>query len=223
MFYLRCRHGDTGKNVMFHNKDGCGYGTNLDKLHLFTLEEAQKELNHDIKSLPLLASTVDSMAIRSVDMQVIDADKDVILQSVDNILNTANKYVVQIDGHWNGNDIYFKCDGGEGCADQTYDFDKAKQYDFVDAFNIQRDNYSAVMWSIPYLETKARRTFQSHNINTRKMVTGPGIKYKKPPKPRPTTGKTRYNCNACGKMMWEYDPYMEEGYCSRFCEPLGWS
>jgi len=58
-FYLRSRHGDTGCNVMFHNKGGCGYGTDLDNLHVFTRDEAQRDVNHDPANLPLLKSEVD--------------------------------------------------------------------------------------------------------------------------------------------------------------------
>jgi len=197
-FYLRSRHGDTGCNVMFHIKDGMGYGTNLDNLHVFTREEAQKKVNHDIGNLPLLKSEVDKLSIRAVDMQYLDAKKDLI----DTLDTEPATYVLQVSRHWNGNDIYFNCG-----REMTYDFDKADKYSFIDAFKIQNNHQGMVMWTVEYLETIARRTFQSHNINTRKMITGPGIEYKKPRKPRETTGKTRGNCPICGRITWNDNPY----------------
>lgn len=197
-FYLRSRHGDTGCNVMFHKKNGCGYGTNLDELHVFTRDEAQNEVNHDIGNLPLLKSEVDRLSIRAVDMQSMDHDNDI----VDLSSTTPGSYALQVSGIWNGNDIYFLCDEGK-----TYNFDKANKYSFPDAFNLQRKNSKLVIWGVPYLETRARKTFHSHNINTRKMITGAGIEYKKPRKQRPTTGKTRGNCPICGRITWDFNPY----------------
>lgn len=205
MFYLRSRHGDTGCNVMFHNKDGRGYGTDLDGLHLFTKDEAQKELDHHIESLPLLKSEVDKLAIRAVDMQYLDSTKAA--------LNPHDSYAIQLTGDYNGNDIYFKCEVG-----RTYDYSKAKSYTYDEALRIGSRTGNAVIWGKSYLDGIARRTFQAYNISTRKMITGAGIKYKKPRKKKPGTGKTRGNCPGCGKITWDYNPY-DHAYCSRYCEP----
>lgn len=206
LFYVRSRHGDTGCNVVFHNKDGCGYGTNLDKLRAFTLEEAQERLDWDIRSLPLLKSAVDEMAIRAVDMQY--------LKPYEHTLILRPKYVIQVTGYWNGNDIYFKC--GD---DRTYNYDEADEHSCVEAVELAASTQGFIAWNKDYLDQIARQTFQSHNINTRKMITGPGIKYKKPRKARPTTGKSRGNCPTCGKITWDYNPY-ENAYCNNYiCEP----
>lgn len=123
MFYLRSRHGDTGLNVSFHNKNGGGYGTGLDNLHIFSKEEAQRALDQDINSLPLLKSAVDSMAIRAVDMQH--------LKDNQHVIDPEGIYVVQIDRDWNGNDIYFK--SGDG---RTYNYDEASLYSYTEAMEI---------------------------------------------------------------------------------------
>lgn len=204
LFYLRSRHGDTGSNVMFHRINGCGYGTNLDELHVFTIEEAQKELGHDIGSLPLLKSEVDKLSIRAVDCQNLDSEKHAFFKDA--------KYVIQVTGDRNGNDIYFKCEDG-----RTYNYDEADEYSYTEAVELSASKSKYVAWNKDYLDLIARRTFQSHNINTRKMITGPGIKYKKPRKKRETTGKVRHNCPTCGKIVWDYNPY-EAPYCSIFCE-----
>ena len=202
LFYLTSTHGNYGTNVMFHNKDGCGYGTNLDNLHLFTLEDAQKHLNHDIKSVPLLKSEVDKLAIKSVDHQHLKE-----LPQVD----PNNQYVIQIKGFWNGNDIAFMVMGGK-----TFNYDKAATFTKDQASYAAKDN--DVIWSKTYLDSICRRTFQAENISTRKMITGAGIKYKKPRKKRETSGKTRWTCPSCGKINWQYNPYDFEACNDINCE-----
>jgi len=204
VFYLRSRHGDTGTNVMFHNKNGAGYGTNLDNLHVFTTEEAQKKLDWDIKSLPLLKSEVDKLSILAVDMQYLDAVKS---------KEFSGLYVVQMDRKWNGNDICFYSEDGE-----TFDYGKAHVFIGGAGVNFILGKSGMILWPKDYLDTICRRTFQSTNINTRKMITGAGIVYRKPRKPRPTTGKTRGNCPECGKITWDYNPY-EDAYCAdHYCK-----
>lgn len=204
-FYVTNRHGDTGNNVNFHNKDGCGYGTNLDKLHVFTLKEAQQHLDWDINSLPLLKSEVDKRSIRAVDSQYLK----------DEVLNTTDKkgeYIVQIERQWNGNDIAFISTKGN----PTFNYDKAN------VMNLDTAKLAATIggkvWSRAYLDSISRRTFQRHNILTRTMITDAGIKYKKPRKQRPTTGKTRWNCPTCGKISWQFNPYDFDGCLDILCD-----
>ena len=201
-FYLVSRHGNCGSNVMFHNKDENGYGTNLDNLEVYSTEQAQKALNSDIRSTPLLKSEVDALAIRSVDCQYITESE--------NIDDPNNEYIVQIKGRWNGNDVAFAVMGGT-----TYNLNKASIFSLDDAKAVS--GADTIIWSKQYLISKSRRTFQETNINTRKMITGAGIKYAKPRKQRETTGKTRHNCPSCGKIVWDYNPY-EAPICSTYCE-----
>lgn len=198
LFYLVSRHGGVGTNVMFHNLNGAGYGTNLNDLHVFTLEEAQKQLVHNIRSLPLLKSQVDALAIKAVDHQYLDESKCG--------LDIKDNYVIQITGCWNGNDIAFAVMGGK-----TYDYSKAAIFSIADAKAVSRAN--TIIWPKSYLDSICRSTFQEDNINIRKMVTGAGIKYKKPRKPRMTSGKSRGNCPVCGQITWDFNPY-ENAYCN---------
>lgn len=191
LFYLTSRHGNCGTNVMFHNKNGMGYGTNLDGLHLFTLKEAQKYLDQDIRSRPLLKSEVDKFSIKAVDHQHLDDAGQI---------DPDDQYIVQKKGCWNGNDIAFVVMGGK-----TYNYEKAHIFTLNQAK--QFDNSSHKIWSKSYLDKICRRTFQEENINTRKMITGAGIKYKKPRKKKETSGKYRFNCPKCGKINWQYNPY----------------
>lgn len=182
---------------MFHNKDGAGYGTNLNGLHLFTLDKAQNELNHDIRSVPLLKSEVDKLSIKAVDHQYLEYKPQ----------NDPNdKYVIQVKGFWNGNDIAFVVMGGK-----TFNYGEAHEFTKDQAKATAGDSH--VIWSKTYLDTICRRTFQEGNISTRKMITGAGIKYKKPRKKKESSGKVRWNCPSCGKINWQYNPYDFE-YCS---------
>ena len=205
IFYLCSRHGNTGSNVMFHNKNGKGYGTDLDNLQLFTKEYAQKAVAYDVKSLPLLKSKVDELAVWHVDMQYLDETKAG--------LNPQSKYVLQRKSVYDGNDISFAIDE----YSYTFDYTKALELSYERAIYIASRNESFAVWPMEYLKTIKHRTFQVENINTRKMTTDPGIKYKKPRKERHTTGKTRGNCHKCGKITWNFNPY-ENAYCSTWCE-----
>ena len=208
LFYVTQRYGDCGTNLMFHNEGGSGYGTNIDKLRKFTLQEAQKELDHFINSgvLPLLVSEVEKVSILSVDCQYICS------LECREYLKTEKGCVIQVTGDWNGNDIYFVSDSGE-----TNDLNKARVYSSLGEAASTIVGYAKrAIWPLEYLETKARRTIQRENINVRKMITGPGIKYKKPRAARPTMGKTRGNCPGCGKITWGYDPHVE--HCCQECE-----
>lgn len=201
LFYLRSRHGNTGTNLMFHNKNGAGYGTDLDGLSVYTLDEAQKEINHDIANLPLLKSEVDNKSILAVDCQYLD--------SLEDKIDSNDEYIVQKKGLWNGNDIAFVVMGG-------YTFNYKEAHVFSSYGALFNNGYH--VWSKTYLDKIARRTFQEENINTRKMITGPGIKYKKPRKQRPTTGKERWNCPSCGKISWQFNPYDFEGCKDYKCD-----
>ena len=203
LFYLTSRHGDCGTNVMFHNKNGCGYGTDLNKLELFSFEKAQKELNQDINSLPLLKSEVDKLAVMHVDCQYLDKEKG-------KPKNMNDRCVVQIDGVWDGNDIAFAAFAG-----QSYNYEKATIVSYQYALGVS--NEETTIWLKSFIDTIARPTFQRMNVNTRKMIISPGIKYKKPRKPRPTTGKTRFNCEDCGKIFWDYR-HPDDGGCCLDCE-----
>jgi len=205
LFYLTSRHGDCGSNVMFHNTGGCGYGTNLDNLRLYSLKDAQKELGFDINSLPLLKSEVDKASIRAVDMQH--------LKELPAHVDPNNQYVIQITREYNGNDIAFAVTGG-----MTFNYNNAISMNLVAAENVCANITNGQIWSKTYLNSLARRTFQRENINTRKMITGPGIKYKKPRKKKESSGKTRWNCPCCGKLSWQFNPYDFEGCLDTSCE-----
>lgn len=198
MFFVRSRHGDFCSSVSFHNKGGMGYGTDISRLRLWSFEEAQQALRHDIKSLPLLASEVNKHAVMRVDMQYLDGD-------IGCPVDKDSDCVIQISGIYDGNDIKFKNE-----AFGTFDLKNATVVSFdVAVSNITTDNK---IWLLSHIKMIARPTFQASNIDLKTMVRDPGIKYDKPRKAKATTGKTRGNCPDCGKITWGFDPEENE-YC----------
>lgn len=206
LFYLVSRHGDCGGVVMFHAKDGNGYVTDLGKAHKFTLEEAQKELSHDINSLPLLVSAVDEVAVQSVDHQHIKepARKD-----------PNNRYVVQVARSWNGNDIAFI-----NKRSDSFDYREAELFTYDGAMR-EFAGSDHVILSKDYMDSLCRSVLWRSQVSTRKMITGAGIKYKKPRKKKEGTGKTRMNCPECGRIHWQLDPHTFYGCDDEDCK--GWS
>ncbi|AGG58092.1 hypothetical protein VPAG_00056 [Vibrio phage douglas 12A4] len=206
-FYVTSRHGLLGTNVVFENKDHLGYGTDLDKLHIYTLEQAQNEANYSrewLCGIPLLKSAVDARSIRAVDHQYLPEEWED---------DENNQYVLQIPGYWNGNDIKFT---SHFAHLGTFDYSEARIYTKEEAeLIIVSTNF--VMWPKSVLDSISRRTFQVDNVSTRKMITGAGIKYKRPRPRKPRTGKTRHNCPLCGRINWQYDPEYFDSCSSSEC------
>lgn len=197
LFYKTCRHGNCGSNVTFHNKDECGYGTNLKNLETYTLEQAQKQMDYQDGSLLLLKSEVDKLAVKHVDMQYLDSKKGV-------PVDLDDKCIVQVNGEYDGNDIQFYAEFGV-----TFDLAKAKIVSLKLALSYGHE--SRTIWLKSYLESISRDTFQAGNINKRKMITAGGIRYRTPRQSK-ATGKTRGNCPTCGKLTWDWNPY-ENAHC----------
>ena len=192
LFYKTCRHGNCGSNVTFHNKDECGYGTNLKNLETYTLGQAQKEMNYQDGSLLLLKSEVDKFAVKHVDMQYLDIKKGT-------PTNMDDECVVVVNSVYDGNDIQFNSVDGV-----TFDLSKAKVVSLQLALAYTNQNKS--IWLKSYLESISRDTFQAGNINKRKMITAGGIKYRTPRQSK-ATSKSRGNCPTCGKITWDWNPY----------------
>lgn len=74
-FYMMCSRETVGNNASFHCHNGNGYSSNIDRAHVYTLEEAQKAWNcgRDIDQ-PVCADSVDAMAVWHVDCQYIPTE-----------------------------------------------------------------------------------------------------------------------------------------------------
>lgn len=211
LFYLTSRHGDCDDDLMLHGIEGNGYVTDLSKAHKFTLEEAQKELDHDINSLPLLVDAVDAIGIQAVDCQYIKEPKR---------KDPNGEYVVQVDRTWNGNDIAFIKKYGE-----TFDYREAEVFTYDEAMMHFAGTRNVIL-SKAYMDSLSRPVMWRSLVSTRKMITGAGIKYKKPRKKKEGTGKTRMNCPSCGRLHWQHNPYDFDGCDNTSCKewkPLTWT
>lgn len=197
-FYLQDSRSDVGTNTMFWCKGGCGYATNLDYLETYTLEEAQNQHNRRNTDVPLLKSLVDKLSITAVDMQVLPEKE---------LSDLKGQYIIQENEKYNGNDISLVCEFGK-----TFNYDEAHIFSYNKARYFLRKNINHTMYSKQSLDKVARRTFQVENINRKTMIYKPGIKFVKPKRIRPTTGKTRGNCPECERLTWDFNPY-ENAYC----------
>ncbi len=202
LFYLQDSRSSVGSNVVFWNKGGCGYGTDLDKLETYTQEEAQRRHNSRNSDVPLLKFLVDTLSITAVDHQYLPES---------GTRDPENEYIVQINGRWNGNDICFV-----SLFDGSYNYNEAEIFAEHQIKTMAHSEYYSV-FSKASLDKIARRTFQLSNIDKKAMIKDAGIKLVKPKRGRKTTGKTRGNCPTCGKITWDYDPH-EHAYCV-MCNP----
>ena len=74
-FYMMCLRETVGNNASFHCHNGNGYSSDIDRAHVYTLEEAQKAWNcgRDIDQ-PVCADSVDAIAVWHVDCQYIPTE-----------------------------------------------------------------------------------------------------------------------------------------------------
>lgn len=195
--------------MVFHRHDGCGYSTDIDQAHVYTLEEAQKEWNYGDEA-PISADHVDALAVWKVDHQYIPNKS----QRFTDIHNT---YVAFEKGMWDGNDVYWLISENQNIStdfEQAYVMgaDKAKKL-------------SSRFVVIPFdLADKAkRRTFDFKKVDKRTMVQGAGLitpEHIKKVNRRNPNPMTRFHCPECGKINWQEYPHEFEG-CNHCCH--GWS
>jgi len=209
-FYKTSCHGGVGSNVCFHGIQGAGYVTNLDESHIYTLEEAQKEVNsghmrnHPEQELFLSADHVDALCVWKVDCQYIKF-------KYPEVKDPNDEYVAYKKQCWDGNDLGFASE-----LHFSYDYSSARVFTSEQIEKIDFDGWVVV----PKFHTDeiARRTFQYKNINRRKMISCAGVIGIHKPRRRSTTGKERWNCPTCGKINWQYNPYDFEGCNDSNCK-----
>lgn len=194
-YFLTSRHGDLGSTVVFHNMDEKGYGTDLNKLNVYSKEEAQKHHNnYGRDSLPILVSKAMEKCTRRVDMQYLDIAKGA-------PRSESTLCVVSIAGDYDGNDIRFIKKG----SGYTFNLEDAELLPLSELKGLGDRN---VIWSFQYLCDKYRLTLQAKNINTRSMCRGVKLERKRK---YTDSGLVRWNCPTCGKLSWQYNPYDFDG------------
>lgn len=205
MFYMLCLRDTVGTNASFHCKDGSGYSSDIDKAHAYTREEAQSAWNcgRDI-DLPISAYWVNALSVFHVDHQHVPGETT--------IEDGCDRYVGFVKGQWDGNDLYWLCNG----YIPVTDFSSASIYGKSDT---ARDG---IVW-LPFhiADTAKRRTFPIELLNRRTMIQGAGLRkpdWLKRQERRNPSGKTRWNCPCCGKISWQFNPYDFDGCRDVYCE-----
>jgi hypothetical protein len=211
-FYKTSSHGSCGSTVMFWAIDGKGYLSNLDEAHIYTHEEMQSEVNKEYyggESIPLSVSHVNELATWRVDCQYVSED-----DHYPNSIDSNNEYVAIKKQCWDGNDLCFGLYLGE-----SFDYSKANIID-KKMVDLHIGDGANNWFFVPKSKTDevARRTFQTHNINRRKMIQGAGIVGVRKQRESRSSGKTRWNCPSCGKITWQYNPYDFGGCADISCE-----
>lgn len=194
LFYLRDSRTNVGRSCLFWAKDGCGYTSDLNKAHVYTLEEAQRQFNSRHTDVPLCKELVDELATVRVDCQYLPADGE---------KAGCDEYVISPKGKCDGNDVYWL-----GIDMFSVNYKSA----FVLSYRRALEHFKLLgidvnIYAKSEIDAIARRTFQVANINERKMITAAGIRKPKRKRTRHTTGKTRGNCPDCGAITWGFNPY----------------
>lgn len=205
-FYLACFRDNVGSNMGFYAANGIGYTTNIDRAQVYTREEAQNvwasARGYD---QPISADHVDAAAIYKVDSQHIPAQPS--------IPDGVELFAAFAKSKWDGNDVFWLSPIGV-----TADFSDASQLTRNQLVKVSND-----FVIIPYAvaDSQKRRTFAHELFNPRTMVQGAGLvlpDHIKRERRAKDSAKTRWNCPACGKINWQYNPYDFEGCSDRACE-----
>ncbi|MEL4429855.1 hypothetical protein [Shewanella mangrovisoli] len=194
LFYLRDSRTNVGSTCLFWAQDGCGYTSDLDKAHAYTLEESQRQFNSRHTDVPLAARLVDELARERVDYQYLPAAGE---------KAGCDEYVISPKCRWDGNDVYWLTfDMFSVNYKSAVVFSYRRALERINELGIEANIYAKAE-----IDAIARRTFQAANINERKMITAAGIRKPKRKRTRQTTGKTRGNCPHCGAITWGFNPY----------------
>ncbi|WP_259474713.1 hypothetical protein [Shewanella xiamenensis] len=194
LFYLRDSRTNVGTSCLFWAHHGCGYTSNLDKAHVYTLEEAQRKFNSRHTDVPLCKELVDELSTVRVDCQYLPSDGE---------KAGCDEYVISPKGKWDGNDVYWLgVDMFSVNYKSAFVFSYRRALERIDELGIEANIFAKAE-----IDAIARRTFQASNINERKMITAAGIRKPKRKRHRQTTGKTRGNCPHCGAITWGFNPY----------------
>ncbi len=205
-------NGYVGSSVLFWAIDGLGYTTNIDLAHVYTREEMQRDVDkgwlRDKDEFPLCADDVDAFSQWRVDCQYIE-------KTYPEFTDPNDEYVAYLAGKFDGNDLAF----ANGNDHFDFDYKNAFNYSYFDAEYCIKDASNKLVF-VPRYHTDeiARRTFQKQNINRRKMITAVGITGLRQKRGSKTTGKQRFNCPTCGKIIWEHGHPDDRIYCSMHSE-----
>lgn len=209
LFYLRDSRTNVGSTCLFWAKDGCGYTSDLDKAHVYTLEEAQRKFNSRHTDVPLCKDFVDKVARTRTDHQHLD-------QSKSGLVAGCGEYVIHVKGDFDGNDVYWKTTSGS-----SVNLSEALVLSEYEAKESVRLFDDVIIYPLPYVMSVSRHTLQASMVNERIMITAAGIRKPKRKRNRQTTGKTRGNCPYCGAITWGLNPYEAYTCAEQYSEHNG--
>lgn len=207
-------NGFVGSSVLFWAIDGRGYTSNIDLAEIYTREEAQRDVDNDWlrdkDEFPLCAEAVNSLSQWRVDCQYVK-------KTHPEHQDPNDEYVSVKRNYWDGNDLAF----ATALFGWSFDYSEATVFSKEDV-EPYIENKNPNFYFIPKCHTDeiARRTFQKQSINRRKMITAAGITGLRQKRFRKATGKFRFNCIVCGRIVWEHahpDDF-ETITCSHACE-----
>lgn len=190
-------NGNVGSSLLFWAINNCGYTSDLDKAEIYTLEQAQQDVDNgwlrSDSEFHLSADHVEELAQWRVDHQYIN-------KTYPEFTDPNDEYVSVKRNCWDGNDLAF----GTGTG-WDFDYSNAASISSED-FEPYIESLNQKYYFVPryHADEIARRTFQMENINRRKMITKAGVVGLRKKKKRQTTGKNRFNCIVCGKLVWEF-------------------
>lgn len=203
-FYLACLRDTVGSNVAFHCVNGHGYSTNISKAHVYSKEEAQQAWDRGREfDLPLCAAMVDALSVNHVDCQYIPSESE--------IDDQRSEYVAFVKSRWDGNDVYWLRHAGLPTTN----------FDLAEIFDAPGDQDGLVWVPFNVADKAKRKTFDVSKINRRRMIQSAGLitpdHIKRHRRKRNNSGKTRWNCDGCGRINWQYNPYDFDGCSNSDC------
>jgi len=158
-FFIACFRDNVGSNVGWHSKDGRGYTTDIDKAHVYSLEEAQRAWDRAREfDQPVSASHVKTLSVFKVDCQYVPHVTEI---------DASNQYVAFVRSKWDGNDLFFLTR-----TLPSTDFSKAKTFSRGE---IEGDD-QLIFIPQSLAEKAKRRTFDYSKLNNRKMVQAMGLR-----------------------------------------------
>ncbi|HDI3147858.1 TPA: hypothetical protein RSW73_000286 [Vibrio cholerae] len=199
-------NGYVGSSVLFWAMDGRGYTTNIDLAHVYTREETQRHVDNgwlrDKDEFPLCADDVEAFSQWRVDCQYVK-------KTFPDFADPNDEYVCIKKQSYDGNHLAFA-----NGIDFDFDYGKAKTFSSADIPHAHNGG-NLHFYFVPRYHTDeiARRTFQKQNINRRKMITAAGITGLRQKRTRKASGKNRFNCIYCGKIIWDFAHPDDELHC----------
>lgn len=197
-YLLRDSRSNTGSSMMFWSATG-GYTSNVSLAQRFSKEDAESQYRCRETDHPYLEIEIMLRSYPAIDMQEL---RDPILYEKD-----SPCYIVR-KNKFDGNNLFF--DSLKDNEMLTNNLRQAKLYTAKEQHLLYSQDKEYLLsrdlaWKL------ARFVCPANSIDPRKLITKGKIKLQ--PKPRETSGKTKLQCESCGKFVWVWNPYHSPIQC----------